>query len=89
MRFTTIFSILIVSIFAKDLIIDIEGMHCPLCTMAVKKSLKKVDGVVKAKAILSDRVAYVTIEPDLNKTLLIEAIAKVGYRGVIRDEWGL
>jgi len=61
--------------------IDVEGMTCPLCTVAIKRSLKHTPGVLKAKVRLNTRKATVRFADDLNETVLLEAIKKVGYTG--------
>ncbi len=74
------------SLFAevKTVVIEVEGMTCPLCTTAIKKSLKKTKGVIKAKVKLSTKKATVTYDNKLtNKTKLLKAIEKVGYKGKV------
>ena len=80
--FFLIFSVLL---FAKEqkAIILIEGMTCPLCTTAVKKSLKGVDGVSYVKVRLNTKKAIVNFEDSINKKELLKAIEKVGYKGSI------
>lgn len=66
----------------KTAIIKVEGMTCPLCTMAVKKSLKRIDGVIKAKVILNTKRATVIYDDKIaSKTKLLEAIKRAGYKG--------
>ncbi|MFK5882210.1 MAG: cation transporter [Sulfurospirillum sp.] len=69
--------------FAKVATIHVEGMTCPLCTMAIKKSLRKIDGVTKAKVRLNTKKATVTFEKGVSKKQLLKAIEDVGYRGKI------
>ena len=64
--------------------IDIEGMTCPLCTTAIKKSLKKIKGVTKAKVKLHSKIATVTFSEDVTQKQLLDAIEDVGYHGKIR-----
>jgi len=74
------------SLFAevKTVVIEVEGMTCPLCTTAIKKSLKKTKGVIKAKVKLSTKKATVSYDNKLtNKTKLLKAIEKVGYKGKV------
>ena len=79
--FMLIFSI---SIYANKLaIIEVSGMTCPLCTVAIKRSLKHTDGVLKAKVKLNTRKATVTFRDDLNETTLLKAIKRAGYEGKI------
>ncbi|NPA73395.1 MAG: heavy-metal-associated domain-containing protein [Epsilonproteobacteria bacterium] len=79
-------TVMIASLYAevKTVVIEVEGMTCPLCTTAIKKSLKKTKGVIKAKVKLSTKKATVTYDNKLtNKTKLLKAIEKVGYKGKI------
>ena len=69
--------------FAKVAVIEVEGMTCPLCTTAIKKSLKKIDGVTKAKVILNSKKATVRFNDKVTEKQLLEAIKKVGYKGKI------
>ena len=64
-------------------VIEVDGMTCPLCTVAVKRSLKKTPGVVKAKVRLNTRRATVRVRDDVNESALLEAVKKTGYKGRI------
>ncbi len=67
--------------FAKIAIIKVENMTCPLCTMAVKKSLKQIDGVTKAKVRLNTKKATVYFDGVVTEKQLLDAIKKAGYVG--------
>ena len=68
----------------KTAIIKIDGMTCPLCTTAIKRSLKKLDGVIKAKVRLNTQKATVKYnDKSVSKKELIDAIKRVGYTGRI------
>jgi len=70
----------------QTVIIKIEGMTCPLCTMTIKKNLKKQSGVLKAKVKLNTNTATVTYEDNtITATKLLHAIEEVGYRGNIEN----
>ena len=76
-------------LFAKvqKVVIDVEGMSCPLCTMTIKKNLKKQNGVIKAKVKLSTNSAFVIYDDkNITKEQLIKAIDEVGYKGKIKKE---
>ena len=60
-------------------------MTCPLCTTAIKKSLKKIDGVTKAKVILNSKKATVYFDDKVSEQSLLKAIKDVGYRGTIEN----
>jgi len=67
----------------KTAVIDISGMTCPLCTHAIKHSLKETPGVLRAKVKLNTHQATVTFRNDLNVTQLLKAIEKAGYSGKV------
>ena len=64
-------------------VIKIEGMTCPMCTTAIKKRLKKIDGVQNAKVKLNTEIATVTSEKKVTKIQILQAIKDVGYTGTI------
>jgi len=67
----------------KIAVIEVSGMTCPLCTVAIKRSLKKTPGVLKAKVKLNTKKATVRFQDDLNISRLLEAVKKAGYEGKI------
>jgi len=85
MRVVTILAIFTFSLFANKIAtIKIEGMTCPLCTVAIKRSLKHTEGVTKAKVRLNTQIATVEYRDDINESKLLEAIKRAGgYRGEI------
>ena len=71
-------------LFAKEeVIIEVAGMHCPLCTTAVKKALSKVDGVEKVKVLLESRKATVWAKEGIEEKDYVDAVKTTGYTGVI------
>jgi len=71
--------------FAKVAVLHVEGMTCPLCTMAVKKSLKAIDGVEHVKVRLNTKTATLNFSDKVSKEQLLKAIKEVGYTGTIQD----
>ena len=67
----------------EEIIIKVEGMLCPLCTTAVKKALKNVEGVEKVKALLETKNATVVAKEGILDKDLLEAVKTTGYVGVI------
>lgn len=64
-------------------IIKVEGMHCPLCTTAVKKAIKNLDGIEKASAILNTKTVTVFYdEQKVSLEAILEAIQTTSYQGV-------
>jgi mercuric ion binding protein len=70
---------------SKVATIHVEGMTCPLCTTAIKKSLKKIDGVTKAKVLLNSKKATVYFDDKVSEESLLKAIKDVGYTGKIES----
>lgn len=80
-------TIVYLSASEKTIEIDIEGMTCPLCTMTIKKNLKKQPGVQKAKVRLNTHTATVTYETEqIEAAHLLKAIEEAGYKGKIKEK---
>lgn len=73
--------------YANDIkvIIDIKGMSCSLCVTSINQSLRKTDGVIKAKASLKTRQAEVIVPDGYELSKLLASITKTGYTGVINQ----
>ncbi len=68
----------------KVFVIDVEGMTCKLCPIAVKKAVSKVKGVKWVSASLENRVAVVVTEDSVKGEEILEVISKAGnYKGKI------
>lgn len=63
-------------------VIKVEGMHCPLCTTAVKKAIKELDGVEKVSAILNTKEVTVTYNEKVKLEEILNAIKTTSYEGV-------
>lgn len=71
-------------IFASNIsIIKVEGMHCPLCTTAVKKAIKQLEGVEKVSAILNTKEVTVIYDEKLKMQNILGAIKTTSYEGVV------
>lgn len=67
----------------EEVVIEVAGMHCPLCTTAVKKALSRVEGVEKVKVLLETRKATVIAKDDIEEKIYLDAVQTTGYTGVI------
>ena len=75
---------LCLSTFASTIsTIKVEGMHCPLCTTAVKKAIKKLDGIEKVSARLNTKMVTVTHLDDTKIEDILKAIKTTSYEGVV------
>ena len=70
-------------VFASNIsVIKVDGMHCPLCTTAVKKAIKGLDGVQKVSARLNTKEVTVTYSEKTTLNEILEAIKTTSYTGV-------
>ncbi|MCD8544350.1 MAG: heavy-metal-associated domain-containing protein [Sulfurospirillum cavolei] len=67
----------------EEVVIKVAQMHCPLCTMAVKKALKSVEGVESSKVTLETKVAVLVAKDGIDDKTFLEAVKTTGYEGVI------
>ncbi|AOO66489.1 heavy-metal-associated domain-containing protein [Sulfurospirillum halorespirans] len=71
-------------LFAKEeVVIKVAEMHCPLCTTAVKKALKSVEGVESSKVTLETKLAVVIAKDGVEDKTFLEAVKTTGYEGVV------
>jgi len=65
--------------------LDVPGMTCKFCPITIKKALKKVPGVIEAKAEYKTKTATVTFDPDkTNIEALTRATANAGYPSTLK-----
>ena len=57
----------------------IEGMHCKNCSARVQSQLNKIDGV-SAEVSLKKNTAVIQFDREVEDTLLIDAVEKIGYK---------
>ena len=71
-------------LFAKEeVVIKVAEMHCPMCTTAVKKALKSVEGVENAKVTLETKLAVVIAKDGIDDKTFLEAVKTTGYEGIL------
>ncbi len=82
-----IFALVSFSFAEKVLIIDVEGMTCAMCPIAVKKAIFQVKGVRWVKTYLKNRIAVAVTEDNVREEEVLEAISKAGkYEGKVIGE---
>ncbi|ORC35103.1 hypothetical protein B4O97_10230 [Marispirochaeta aestuarii] len=64
---------------AKKIELNIEGMSCGHCVMAVTTALEQGEGVKKAKVNLKKKRATVTGEDTLDPEVLVNLVKETGY----------
>lgn len=65
----------------RTAVIPVEGMTCFTCELTVSSALKKVEGVITAKASAKEGKAWVEYDPaKISIQQLVKAINKTGYK---------
>ena len=83
MKILVSFLLFVNFLFASNIsVIKVEGMHCPLCTTAVKKAIKELDGIEKVSAILNTKEVTVIYNEKTNLQKILDAIKTTSYEGV-------
>lgn len=68
---------------SKITVFKVEGMHCPLCTTAIKKAINEVEGVQKVSARLNTKeVSVIYDEEKVKIEDILKAIKTTSYEGV-------
>lgn len=67
----------------KEIVLNIEGMHCPMCEKNLASALKDTEGVKKAKVSLNDKTAKVTYDDSkTDEAKISAAVSEAGYKVV-------
>ena len=84
---TAAFSLLLLTalfaLAAQQVVMDIKGMTCELCPIAIKKSLEKVNGVKEIKVSFEEKKARLTVDDAVTDKALEEAVRRAGYQGKV------
>ncbi len=65
---------------------DVGGMTCAACSLAVEKSVKKVQGVKDVNVSLLTNSMNVDLDEDIDSSEIIQAIEKAGYSAKEKNE---
>ena len=68
---------------SKISLIKVDAMHCPLCTTAVKKAIKKVDGIQKVSVKLNTKSVTVIYDDKTKISEILDAIKTTSYLGEV------
>ncbi len=63
----------------KELIFNVEGMMCGGCENRVQNALKTIDGVKEVKADHVSGTVTVTLNKEVDKSIIKEKIEDIGY----------
>lgn len=65
-----------------NVIVNVNGMNCNHCKMAVEKALNSVDGVVSAEVSLEAKNAKVVLSKDIDENALLNVVNEAGFQAV-------
>ena len=84
MKIFILFFFLMSLIFASNTsLIKVEGMHCPLCTTAIKKAINEIDGIKKVSARLNTKEVTVVYDEEKVKIEdILKAVKTTSYEAV-------
>ena len=78
-----LFMIFNLSFASKITVFKVEGMHCPLCTTAIKKAINEIDGIKKVSARLNTKeVTVVYDEEKVRIEEILKAVKTTSYEAV-------
>jgi len=70
----------------EQVVVDIQGMTCNLCEIAIKKSLAGVEGVSKIKVSRKEKKGWLTVEKSVSDEQILTAIKRAGpYKAIIKE----
>ena len=64
---------------SREVTLQLKGMSCHHCAMAIQESLSDVEGVIKADVNFEENKATVNIKDDVKNNSLLEAVQDAGY----------
>jgi mercuric ion binding protein len=71
------------SFASKITVFKVEGMHCPLCTTAIKKAINEIDGIKKVSARLNTKEVTVVYDEEKVKIEdILKAVKTTSYEAV-------
>ena len=62
----------------EKVVMEIEGMSCNLCPVAVKKSLSEIEGAKDITVSFKERKAWLSVDESVTDETLTEAVQKAG-----------
>ena len=78
-----LFMIFNLSFASKISVFKVEGMHCPLCTTAIKKAINEIDGIKKVSARLNTKEVTVIYDEEKVKIEdILKAVKTTSYEAV-------
>jgi len=68
----------------QNVVMEIKGMTCDVCTVAIKKALTGVQGVKSVKVSFEEKKAALVVDQSVTDGMLTDAVKKAGeYEGKV------
>lgn len=68
----------------QNVVMEIKGMTCEVCAVAVKKSLAGVQGVKSVKVSFDEKKTWLVVDKSVTDDMLTSAVKKAGdYEGKV------
>lgn len=81
--------VLPVAVFAatpQTVVLDVQNMTCSMCSIAIRKALEKVPGVIDAKVDYDHKTAIVKYDPDKARlSALVKATTNAGFPSTLHN----
>ena len=66
----------------EEIILNVKGMMCEGCENRIKNVVKNLDGIEEVKADYNTGKVIITLNKDIEKETISEAIVDIGYEVV-------
>ncbi len=63
----------------KELLLNVEGMHCGGCENRIQNAVSDIDGVESVEAKHDAGTVKVTLNKDIDEKVIAEAIEDIGF----------
>ncbi|GBD03948.1 Lead, cadmium, zinc and mercury-transporting ATPase [bacterium HR19] len=67
------------NVFAKKIILQVDGLSCPLCSFGLESKLKRKEGIKNVKIILSEGKVIVEASNDIDSNDLKKIVEDSGF----------
>lgn len=63
----------------KELLLNVEGMHCGGCEKRIQNAVSDIEGVESVTASFEAGTVKVTLNKDIDEKVISEAIEDIGF----------
>ena len=63
----------------KEIILNVEGMHCGGCETRIQNAVKNIEGVENVIANHNDGTVKITLNTNIEKSVIVETIEDIAF----------